>query len=105
MAFMTDDFYSHSRFITERAHDVFAEKNADYARETDVLAAFHATASELQVPPRIVWAVHFSKQSNALLSWARNGLLAGENLDSRLADAHSYLTFASLIQQEESHDY
>ena len=98
----SDDFQAVSMRLHDAAMDVFMEKNQDYAKVDDVLAAFRRQAESTGLSMRQVWSVHFTKQVEAVLTWSKNGELAGESLDSRLADVRNYLSFAKLIDQEEN---
>ena len=95
------DFRAISDKLHEEAMDVFEEKNKDYAIVGDVLAAFRRQSEATGLSMRQVWSVHFTKQVEAVLTWSKTGELAGESLDSRLADVRNYLSFAKLIDQEE----
>ena len=99
----THQFHVALDAIFDEARATFDKKNADYAKQDDVLAAFRRQAEATGLSVRQVWAVHFTKQVEAVLTWSKNGELVGEGLDSRLADVLNYLAFAKTIQQEESH--
>lgn len=66
-------------------------KSADYAASGDVLKNFKWVAEMTGQTPEEVWAVYAAKHWLAVMRHIRDGTLASEPIEGRIADLLNYL--------------
>ncbi len=85
--------------LSAKAEEIRWKKGKDYSEEDDRLANFRRLAERLGIHPRMVWAVFFMKQVDAVMTWAKEGSVASESIEDRFADIINYCHLGWAIEK------
>jgi hypothetical protein len=93
-----------SAFIGEKFQiiaELLARKGKDYGGKI-ANSNFRDVGKDLELDPKQVWYVYFSKHMSSLKSFLREGRLESEPIEMRLADLITYLFILwSMLEEEE----
>ena len=88
-----DDFIANRGAWTVNRFEACDAKSIEYTRGNldDRLCNFTRIADLLGLSWEEVWAVYFTKHSDALIQWVKTGLQGTEGIQSRMDDMQNYL--------------
>jgi hypothetical protein len=92
------------KYLLEKADEIMNKKQPEYTnQDLDVLNNFKTSAKLIGITPSEIWAAHFTKHVQSILSHAHNpGMQQAEPIETRYADALNYLFLGfSLIVEKE----
>ena len=98
------EFKKVKKYLLELAENIMSEKQPEYTNKNlDVLNNFKTSAQLVGIGPAEIWAAHFIKHVQSVLSHAHNpGMVPAEPIETRYADLINYLFLGySLIVEHE----
>ena len=90
-------------FINEKykiIQELLARKGKDYGGKL-ANSNFYGVGKDLDLDPKQIWYVYFSKHMCSLKSYLREGKLESEPLEMRLADLITYLFILWSMEEEQ----
>ena len=98
------EFEKVKKFLLELSDEIMTAKQPEYTNKNlDVLSNFKTSAALVGIRPAEIWAAHFIKHVQSVLSHAHNpGMEKAEPIETRYADLINYLFLGySLIVEHE----
>tara|TARA_R110002153_G_scaffold5020_4_gene23387 strand:- start:3256 stop:3594 length:339 start_codon:yes stop_codon:yes gene_type:complete len=96
------------KYLLELADEIMTAKQPEYTNKNiDVLNNFKTSAKLVGITPEEIWAAHFIKHVQSILSHAHNpGMEKAEPIQTRYADAINYLFlgFCLVVENEIDND-
>jgi hypothetical protein len=80
-----------------KERDLLEKKGRDYASDRDRLSNFKYLAEMLGLTPLQVWGVYCFKHLMALSQFVREGQVASEPIDERIADIRNYMILGQAL--------
>jgi len=87
------------KFIA-RMIEILDTKGPDYSNSDDRLANFKRLAQLLGTTPLQIWAVYAMKHMDAIMTYAKSGKVASEEITGRFLDLANYAVLGAALVQE-----
>ena len=89
------------RVVEDGLKPLLEMKGHDYAGDADALGSLRATAEQLGITPMQALLVYTKKHLDAIFTYAREGKLQSEPIETRRYDSMNYhlLAFALLVDE------
>lgn len=88
-----EELKDRATYLLAKAVTIRVAKGKDYSGDDDRLSNFHRLAERLKkagATSKLIWAAHFMKQVDAVMSWVEHDDVASEPIEDRFADLINY---------------